>query len=793
MTKANPYRLERDRLVRVIESSTSEVYIFRSDDFRFVFANTGAQENLGYSAAELRDMTPLDIKPDFDGAAFQLLIRPLLDGSTRQVDFQTVHRRRDGTHYDASIRLQLMDESEPALFYAAVQDVTERVATERQLVQTSRRLNAVLENTMMAVFLMDTRQHCVYMNKAAEEMTGYTLSETTGRPLHDVIHHTHPDGRPFPIEDCAIDRALPREMQVQGREVFVHRDGSFYPVGFTASPIRDENGNGIGTVIEARNITDDLRAEEAARAFNDSLAEQVEGAIAEREALTLQLIQSQKMEAIGKLTGGIAHDFNNLLQVIGGNLQLLSKELAGNDHAQARIGNALAGVSRGSKLASQLLSFGRRQPLQPTVINIGKLVRSMDDMLRRAIGEAVEVETVIAGGLWNTEIDATQLENALLNLALNSRDALNGPGKLTIEASNGFLDDAYAREHADVVAGQYVVIAVTDNGPGMSQDVQRQAFDPFFSTKAEGQGTGLGLSMVYGFVKQSGGHIKIYSEPGDGTTVRMYLPRSTDPETVPRPKKVGAPVGGSETILVVEDDEDVRDTVVAMLSDLGYKVVKAKDADSALTIVESGLPIDLLFTDVVMPGKLRSPELARIAQRQFPGIKVLFTSGYTQNAIVHGGKLDENVELLSKPYSRDELGLKIRSVLGPAKKPAAERPRRLRVLIVEDEPLILVTAVDMVEDLGHEVQQAMTVAEAERILAGGSIDLLMVDLGLPDGSGQDLADAAQRKHPRLRVLIASGQQLSLEGEPAMAAISKPYSEKQIAAAIAQLFGKQPEG
>lgn len=400
---------------------------------------------------------------------------------------------------------------------------------------------------------------------------------------------------------------------------------------------------------------------------------------------------------------------------------------------------------------------------------------------------------MIAGGLWNTAIDATQLENALLNLAINARDALDGRGKLTIEASNGFLDDAYARAHDDVKAGQYIVIAVTDNGPGMSEDVQRQAFDPFFTTKPEGRGTGLGLSMVYGFVKQSGGHIKIYSEPGHGTTIRIYLPRSTDPEAAIHPAKAAEPVGGSETILVVEDDEDVRDTVVAMLSDLGYRVVKARDADSALTIVESGLPIDLLFTDVVMPGKLRSPELAQIAQKRVPGIKVLFTSGYTQNAIVHGGKLDENVELLSKPYSRDELGLKIRSVLGPVKKPIPKLPRRLRVLIVEDEPLILAMAVDMLEDLGHDVEQAMSIATAESILANGSIDLLMVDLGLPDGSGQDLADLAQRKHSGLRVLIASGHQLALEGRTRMTAISKPYSETEISAAIAQLFGGEPEG
>lgn len=780
-------RLDQDRLIRIVESSTNEVFIFRVDDLRFVFTNAGARQNLGYSAAELEQMTPLDIKPEFDRGSFDRLIHPLRSGRTSHIDFQTVHQRKDGSRYDAWIRLQLM-QGEPALFYAAVSDVTERVATERKLAQTMRRLKAVLENTTMAVFMMDDRQHCVYMNKAAEALTGYTLAETTGRPLHDVIHHTHPDGRHFPIEDCAIDRALPQEMQVQGREVFVHKDGSFYPVGFTASPIKDESGRPIGTVIEARNITEELRAEETARAFNESLAKQVEEAVAEREALMSQLVQAQKMEAVGKLTGGVAHDFNNLLQVIGGNLQLLSKELAGNDRAQTRIGNALAGVSRGSKLASQLLAFGRRQPLRPTVVTVGRLVRSMDDMLRRALGEAIELETVIGGGLWNTAVDATQLENALLNLATNSRDAMEGTGKLTIEAGNASLDDSYAREHLEVEAGQYVMIAVTDNGPGMSEDVRRQAFEPFFTTKAEGQGTGLGLSMVYGFVKQSGGHVSIYSEPGDGTTVRMYLPRSTEPETVPPRKSSDEPVGGSETILVVEDDEEVRDTVVSMLSDLGYKVVKAKDADSALTLVESGLSIDLLFTDVVMPGKLRSTDLARLARERLPGIKVLFTSGYTQNAIVHGGRLDRGVELLSKPYSREELAFKVRSVIGPERKPDPEETKRLRVLIVEDEPLILMTAVDMLEDLGHEVQQAMTVSEAKAILGSGTIDLLMVDLGLPDGGGQELADAAQEQDRELRVLIASGQQLSLEGKTTMAAISKPYSEAQIAAAVKKLFG-----
>eukprot|EP01035_Chromulina_nebulosa_P069573 gene69573-biopygen41890 len=238
------------------------------------------------------------------------------------------------------------------------------------------------------------------------------------------------------------------------------------------------------------------------------------------------------MEAVGQLTGGVAHDFNNLLQVISGNMELLSRDVAGNPSAERRVGNAKLAVSRGAKLASQLLAFGRRQALEPKVINIGRLVSGMDEMLRRSLGEAIEIETVISGGLWNTLVDPTQIENALLNLAINARDAMNGDGKLTIEVGNAFLDDAYARRHAEVAPGQYVLLAVTDTGSGMAPDVLARVFEPFFSTKPEGRGTGLGLSMVYGFVKQSNGHIKIYSEIGQGTTIKLYLPRVEQSEDV---------------------------------------------------------------------------------------------------------------------------------------------------------------------------------------------------------------------------------------------------------------------
>jgi len=373
------------------------------------------------------------------------------------------------------------------------------------------------------------------------------------------------------------------------------------------------------------------------------------------------------MEAIGQLTGGIAHDFNNLLQVVSGNLQLLQREIAGNDRAARRVANAQSAVTRGAKLTSQLLSFGRRQALEPKVVNIGRLVSGMDELLRRSLGEAIEIETIAAGGLWNTLIDPGNLENAIVNLAINARDAMQGSGKLTIEAGNASLDDAYVQAYPEVEAGQYVVLSVTDTGSGMPPEIAARAFDPFFSTKAEGHGTGLGLSMVYGFAKQSRGHVKIYSEVGHGTTVKLYLPRVVQSEDVLAAIERSPITGGTETILVVEDDAEVRATAIEMLGELGYRVLKAHDAASALHIIESGLSIDLLFTDVVMPGTLKSPELARKAKERQPHIGVLFTSGYTENAIVHGGRLDADVDLLPKPYAREALARKIRQVLAKAK------------------------------------------------------------------------------------------------------------------------------
>ncbi|WP_205049073.1 PAS domain-containing sensor histidine kinase [Paracoccus sp. SY] len=522
-----------------------------------------------------------------------------------------------------------------------------------------------------------------------------------------------------------------------------------------------------------------------------------------RKSLEEQLRRSQKMEALGQLTGGVAHDFNNLLQVISGNLHLLTKDIAGNERAETRVQNALAGVARGSKLASQLLSFGRRQPLEPKVVNVGRFLQGMDDMLRRTLGEEIELETVIAGGLWNTLIDPNQAENAVLNLAINARDAMGGRGRLTIEASNASLDDTYASNN-DAEAGQYVLIAVTDTGTGMTPEILDKVFEPFFSTKPENKGTGLGLSMVYGLVKQSNGHIKIYSEVGHGTTVKIYLPRNTASEDVLTDLRSLPVQGGTETVLVVEDDDEVRDTTVALLTDLGYRTLRARDAASALTVVESGAPIDLLFTDVVMPGPLRSTELARKAKERLPGVAVLFTSGYTENSIVHAGRLDPGVELLPKPYSREMLARKVRHVLANQQQANAVAARKvssgnkhrdnsqaavpadaLHILLVEDDALIRLGTADMLESLGHSVAAVGTGAQALAALSP-DLDVLMTDLGLPDMNGGELVAACRREMPDLRVVLVTGDPGAAgEVENAIAVI-KPYVEADLERALAAL-------
>ncbi|WP_373048374.1 PAS domain-containing protein [Vulgatibacter sp.] len=442
-------------------------------------------------------------------------------------------------------------------------------------------------------------------------------------------------------------------------------------VDFAYQPILEADGTVAGIFVSGHDITEQKRAHDELARYRHRLEQIVaertralEASEAERRQTETALRHAQKMEAVGNLTGGVAHDFNNLLQVIGGNLQLLARELEGQSRALRRIETAARAVDRGASLASQLLAFARRQPLDPVVLHLGHLVACMDDLLRRVLGEDIDLHSSVAEGLWNTLADSNQIENVVLNLAINARDAMEGRGLLRISASNATIGAEAAALAPDIAPGEYVCLTIADTGCGMTPEVLERACEPFFTTKPEGRGTGLGLSTVYGFVKQTGGHMRIWSQVGVGTSITIYLPRTEGALPVASQADTSAVEGGSETILVVEDDPDVRATAVEMLGALGYRVLEAPNGEAGLALFEQGAPIDLLFSDVVMPGPVRSTEMADRARALRPGLRVLFASGYAENAVVHGGRIDEGVHLLNKPYRREELARKVRQLLG---------------------------------------------------------------------------------------------------------------------------------
>jgi PAS domain S-box-containing protein len=415
-----------------------------------------------------------------------------------------------------------------------------------------------------------------------------------------------------------------------------------------------------------RELNERRRVEAELRELNATLEAKVEQRTQELHRHAEAVRQLQKMEAVGQLTGGVAHDFNNLLQVIVGNLEII-RRAAGADSTRIlrAVEVALDSARAGAAMTQRLLAFARRQPLDPKPIDVNVLVNGMSELIHRALGETIEIEVVLGAGLWRIEADANELERAILNLAVNARDAMPEGGKLTVETANCHVDDAYASLNPDSSPGQYVVISVTDTGTGMDADTMRQAFEPFFTTKPVGRGTGLGLSQVYGFVKQSGGHVKLYSELNVGTTVRMYLPRlqGAAAEASRAPVPLPAESGRQELVLVVEDDEKVRNLSVEMLRELGYQVLEAADGPKALQILEARDDIALLFTDVVLPGGMTGAQVAARAKASHPKLKVLFTTGYARNAIVHHGRLDAGVQLLTKPFTFADLAAKVRAVL----------------------------------------------------------------------------------------------------------------------------------
>ncbi|WP_246687110.1 MULTISPECIES: CHASE3 domain-containing protein [unclassified Mesorhizobium] len=419
---------------------------------------------------------------------------------------------------------------------------------------------------------------------------------------------------------------------------------------------------GLYTIRESgRRFRAVVIAQDALSAKNAAL----ENEIHTRERAESQLRQVQKMEAVGQLTGGIAHDFNNMLAVITSAMNLAQRKLARGEHdVETFVEAAADAAARAANLTARLLAFSRQQPLAPQLVDANRLVTGMSDLLRRTLGQSIEIETVLAGGLWKAHADPSQVENAILNLAVNARDAIGEKGKLTIETANCHLDEAYAAGHPEVKAGQYVMIAVTDTGTGMSPDVMARAFEPFFTTKPVNHGTGLGLSQVFGFVKQSGGHVKIYSEPGEGTTIKIYLPRFAGPEEAAPFARLGgkAEPAATETVLLVEDDARVRSATSAALLELGYTVIEAGSGEEALGKLGENPAIALMLTDIVMPA-MNGRQLAEEAKGRAPSLKIVFMTGFTRNAVVHNGVLDHDVNFIAKPFTLEQLSAKLRDAL----------------------------------------------------------------------------------------------------------------------------------
>jgi PAS domain S-box-containing protein len=517
--------------------------------------------------------------------------------------------------------------------------------------QTERQFRLLVQSvTDYAIFMLNPRGDVVSWNAGAQRCKGYETAEILGQ--HFSRFYTEEDRRQGTPD--AVLKAAQEMGRYESEGTRVRKDGSQFWAHVVIESIHDEQGELVGFAKVTRDITQQRESQRA--------LEEARGA----------LFQSQKMEAIGQLTGGVAHDFNNLLTVILGGLESIGRQIPmlPESAATTRIARsrelAAVGVQRAATLTNRLLAFARQQPLVPQPVDANQLVAGMAELLRRTLGEGVALETVLGGGLWPTFIDAHQLENALLNLAVNARDAMPNGGRLTIETANAHLDEAYVGDLSEIVApGQYVLIATSDTGTGMDGATIQRAFEPFFTTKPIGQGTGLGLSQVYGFIRQSAGHIKIYSELGEGTTVKLYLPRyrGADPEERTAVKHHLPVAIGDECILVVEDDEVLRGYATDILQELGYRVIAAANGSSALASLARHPEIQLLFTDVVMPGGLNGRQLADQARAGKPGLKVLFTTGYTRNAIVHHGRLDADIDLITKPYSFEQLAAKIRACL----------------------------------------------------------------------------------------------------------------------------------
>lgn len=625
--------------VRLMLSSKAEIVLFWGPDlcalYNEAYAPTIGDKHpraLGRPAregwAELwHDLEPLLLSVVKDGETVHAKDRPFY--------IERAGGRGEQVYFDISYSPVFEMDGSIGGVLCIVNETTRRVEWERQMQAERNRLWTLARDPFL---IADEAGVWLSASPAWTDILGWSEDELVGRTSQWMEHPDDFGKTRYEVENLRDGIATQR---FENR--FRAKDGSYRNFSWTAVP-----DNGLIYCV-ARDVTEQRMHAQA---------------LAETEAA---LRQAQKMETLGQLTGGVAHDFNNLLQVVTGNLELLQRRLDGNDKLRRAVDNAMAGAERAAMLTQRLLAFSRRQPLAPERADPNHLVGQTTELLSRTLGATIELETIQAAGAWPIEIDVYQMENVLLNLAVNARDAMPDGGKLTIEVANTHIDALYAAQEEDISPGQYVLICLSDTGHGMDADTLRRAIEPFFTTKEVGRGTGLGLSMVYGFIKQSGGHLRVYSEPGQGTTVKLYLPRSygeiaaNDQLAAPSQTPKGR---DGETILVCEDDEKVRAYSVEVLTELGYQVVEAEDGQTALArLDEASPPIDMLFTDVILPGGMTGADIAGEALARHPGLKILFATGYARNAIFHHGRLDPGVELLTKPFTYADLAGKVREIL----------------------------------------------------------------------------------------------------------------------------------
>jgi PAS domain S-box-containing protein len=622
--------------VRMMLSSKAEIVLFWGPDFcalyNEAYAPTIGDKHphvLGRAGregwAELwDDLGPLLQSVQETGETFH--------AKDRQFYIERDGGRGENVYFDISYSPVFEADGSIGGVLCIVSETTKRVLAERAMLADRNRLWALARDPFL---IADTAGVWIAASPAWTDILGWSEEELIGHTSQWMEHPDDVSATRELIDDLAHGQPV---LRFDNR--FRAKDGSYRTFSWTAVP----EGDLIYCV--ARDVT-----EHRAHAL----------ALANAESA---LRQAQKMETLGQLTGGVAHDFNNLLQIVTGNLDLLQRALPESDDRLRRMADrAMAGAERAAILTQRLLAFSRRQPLDPRPIDPARLMAAMSDLLFRTLGETIAVETIAAPDCWSIEVDVNQMENALLNLAVNARDAMPDGGRLTIAVDNV----AIGANDPDIGPGQYVAITVTDTGEGMDADTLAHAIEPFFTTKEVGRGTGLGLSMVYGFIKQSGGHVRVQSDPGHGTRVLLYLPRhhgyvaANEDEAPGRAKTV---TGGRETILLCEDDDNVRAYSVEVLRELGYRVIPAMDGAAALAALEAAEgPVDLLFTDVVLPGGMTGADLAGTAAQRQPGLRTLFTTGYARDAIVHHGRLDAGIDLLPKPFSYSDLAAKVREVL----------------------------------------------------------------------------------------------------------------------------------